>query len=48
MKRPLALIVACATLLGSTADVTTQPAPIRLVVQAYDMGAAHAINVGSL
>jgi chitin disaccharide deacetylase len=48
MKNVPILIAACALLLGSTAVVTTQPAPIRLIVQADDLGAAHGINVGSL
>ena len=35
-------------LLVSDVGVTAQPAPIRLIVQADDLGAAHGINVASL
>ncbi len=35
-------------LVVSDVGVTTQPAPIRLIVQADDLGAAHGINVASL
>ena len=42
--------ITLAFLLLSVSDVgvTTQPAPIRLIVQADDLGAAHGINVASL
>jgi chitin disaccharide deacetylase len=48
MRNVPIIVSACALLLGSTAVVTTQPAPIRLIVQADDLGAAHGINVASL
>ena len=44
MRITLALLL----LLVSDVGVTTQPAPIRLIVQADDLGAAHGINVASL
>jgi len=42
------LFFAIPILPSSTAAVSTQSAPVRLIVQADDFGAAHAINVGSL
>jgi chitin disaccharide deacetylase len=42
------VLCAATVLLWSAARVTTQSAPIRLIVQADDLGAAHGINVASL
>jgi chitin disaccharide deacetylase len=46
--RLVPLLCAVAVLPWSPARVTTQSAPIRLIVQADDLGAAHGINVASL
>lgn len=46
--RVVPLLCAVAVLLWSPARVATQSAPIRLIVQADDLGAAHGINVASL
>ncbi len=48
MRNVTIVTSACAVLLASMATVSTQPAPIRLVVQADDLGAAHGINVASV
>ncbi len=48
MRNVTIVTSACAVLLASMATVSTQPAPIRLIVQADDLGAAHGINVASV
>jgi predicted glycoside hydrolase/deacetylase ChbG (UPF0249 family) len=45
-KRRVPLVVVLS--LAALVTVMTQPAPIRLIVQADDLGAAHGINVASL